>query len=83
MKLLKFELPTCGPCKVLNETLKNAKVKFEVVDCSKNEELVQKYNISHVPILVKLNENDEVVDTCKEIVMNDTLSKFLEDVDTY
>lgn len=83
VKLLKFELPTCGPCKVLSETLNKAKVKYEAIDCSTNMELVDKFGIFHVPTLVKVDENDNIIDQSKEIVMSETLSKFLEDVDTY
>lgn len=83
VKLLKFELPTCGPCKVLSETLNKAKVKYEVIDCSTNMELADKFGISHVPTLVKVDENDNIIAQSREIVMSETLNKFLEDVDTY
>jgi glutaredoxin len=79
-KILKFELPTCGPCKALEQVLKSTGVEYEKVDCSseKGLELSEKYNISHVPTLVKIDEFGNLIDSCSIIVLNDKLKEFLE-----
>lgn len=80
MKILKFELPTCGPCRALDQVLKSTGVEYERVDCTSDSgsELSEKYKISHVPTLVKIDDNGNILDTCSTIILNDQLKSFLE-----
>lgn len=62
-KILKFYSETCGPCKVMNNTLKDLK-DVEIEDIEINEEgslkLIEEYNISTVPTIVVCEDNEIV-----------------------
>lgn len=59
MRILKFYSPTCGPCKVITERLKEAKLDYEDYDVTNesNQFLIDKYEIKSVPTLVLLKGN--------------------------
>lgn len=59
MRLLKFYSPTCGPCKVITEKLKEANLDYEDYDVTNesNQFLIDKYDIKTVPTLVLLKGN--------------------------
>lgn len=79
MKILKFSLPTCKPCLILSEQMKELDLTdFEIEDISaeKNQDLVEKYNIKNVPTLVILDEQDNETERVRNIVQ---LKTFLKD----
>lgn len=56
-KILKFYSPSCMPCKLLTNVLKQLEVAYEDIDITddNNSQLVMKYNIRTVPTLVKVD----------------------------
>lgn len=72
MKLLKFYLPTCPPCKSLNHLIEAwGKPKYEIVNINikENPDLKLKYGIKSVPTIVKLDDNGDEVDRVKGVNM--------------
>lgn len=63
MKIIKFYSNTCGPCKVLESNLNKAQIEHISIDVEvDSENLIDKYNIKGIPTLIKLNDEDEVID---------------------
>lgn len=61
MKILKFYGDWCGPCKVLSKTLQSLNINVEEINVDSNEELVSKYHISSVPVLIKLDSEGKEI----------------------
>lgn len=66
-KILKFYSPSCMPCKLLTNVLKEEQIEHESIDITEdiNRQLVLKYNIRTVPVLIKVdgigNEKDRLL----------------------
>lgn len=66
-KILKFYSPSCMPCKLLTNLLKEEQIEHESIDITDdaNSVLVSKYNIRNVPVLIKVdsmgNEKDRLL----------------------
>ena len=62
MKIIKFYLDTCGPCKVLDSNLKKANIDYESINANSDENytLVEKYKILAVPTLIKEDNGVEI-----------------------
>jgi glutaredoxin len=66
-KILKFYSPSCMPCKLLTNLLKEEQIEHESIDITDdaNSVLVSKYNIRNVPVLIKVdgigNEKERLV----------------------
>ena len=62
MKLIKFYSDTCVPCRLLEQNLQKTDIEYVSVNCNddSNESLVEKYNISSVPVLVKEEDGREI-----------------------
>jgi thioredoxin-related protein len=58
IKVLKFYSPTCAPCKVLEENLKEK--GLESINVFENIELGAKYGIRKLPMLVFLRGEEEI-----------------------
>ena len=65
MKLIKFEAPWCGPCKMLSKTMETIVIPFEVevVNIDETPELAMKYNVRGVPTVILLDDNGDVKTT--------------------
>jgi glutaredoxin len=67
VKILKFYSPSCMPCKLLTNLLKEEQIEHESIDITEdiNRQLVLKYNIRTVPLLIKVdgigNEKERLV----------------------
>lgn len=66
MKLIKFGAEWCGPCKMMNERLKNftaCEVQYIDVDDESEEttKLIEKYQIMSVPVMILLNDENNMV----------------------
>ena len=66
-KILKFYSPSCMPCKLLTNLLKEEQIEHESVDITDdtNRQLVLQYNIRTVPVLIRVdsmgNEKERLV----------------------
>lgn len=80
MKIFKFFSPTCGPCKVLDRNLKEAGIQYESIDVTDdaNEELITKYGITSVPILLYVGDNGETILKYRGIMTVDDLNKYFK-----
>ena len=62
MKLIKFSLPNCQPCKVLAEQMKKEGIDSTEINLLEDtEELGFKYSIRNVPTVVVLDEKDGIM----------------------
>ena len=63
MKLLKVYSKTCGPCKVLERNLKQSGIEYINidVDSEEGEEISDKYEVTMVPTLLLLDDNDNLI----------------------
>lgn len=61
MKLIKFYSDTCIPCRLLEQNLQKTDIEYISVNCNdNNESLIEKYNISSVPVLIKEEDGKEI-----------------------
>ena len=66
--LLKFGAEWCGPCKMLEQTLKRLdgnKVKDVLfgevsIDSDETEDLAAEYNVKNIPVLIAFEKNEEL-----------------------
>lgn len=58
--LLKLSRQNCNPCKMLSLYLEDKNIQYKEIDIEQDEEYVDKYNLSGVPVLILLDENGEV-----------------------
>lgn len=60
MKIQKFGLPTCKPCKDVEEYFNSKNIDYENIDLSLDEnlDLGVKYGIRRVPVTILLNDKD-------------------------
>lgn len=79
MKLLKFQASWCQPCKVLTSILNTMQIPFpvEVIDADENKDMLQKYNVRSVPVLVLLDENNNEIDRLTGIATKDKITALL------
>ena len=70
-KILKFYSPLCGPCKVLEQNLKDSGIEYVSInifedECIDNlgntEHLVEHYGVKALPTLIKIDDSGEVLD---------------------
>ena len=57
-KLLLFTTKTCPNCRQAEKMMNEKGIKYEVIDASENEELVNKYNVMAAPTLVITDGQD-------------------------
>ena len=63
MKILKFSLPNCAPCKTLSAQIKNLKIEnITEINLEQAIELGMKYKIRNVPTLIILDDNENEVE---------------------
>lgn len=79
MKLLKFQASWCQPCKTLTSLLSTMQIPFpvEVIDADENKDMLQKYNVRSVPVLVLLDENNNEIDRLTGIAAKDKITALL------
>ena len=61
MKILDFYANWCGPCKLQANYLSQVDVEVEKINVEdeSNAELVEKYNVRNLPLLILLNDAGE------------------------
>lgn len=61
MKILKFGLPRCAPCKTLSKQIANSDIKdrlnIQEIDASQERDIAFKYKIMKVPTMVVLDDD--------------------------
>ena len=68
MKLIKFSLPNCQPCKVLAEQMKKEGIESTDINLFEDtEELGFKYSIRNVPTVVVFDEKEQEVGRVRNI----------------
>ena len=68
MKLIKFSLPNCQPCKVLAEQMKKEGVESTEINLLEDtEELGFKYSIRNVPVVLVLDEKEQEIGRARNI----------------
>ena len=79
MKLLKFQASWCQPCKTLTSLLSTMQIPFpiEVIDADENKDLLQKYNVRSIPVLILLDENNNEIDRLTGSTTNDKITALL------
>lgn len=81
MKLLQFKAIWCGPCKAqTKEFEKNPiDVELEAIDIDEcDKDLQSKYNISTIPTMVLLGDNDEVLNKWFGVTKSSTINGFIK-----
>lgn len=56
MKILKFYLPSCTPCKFVDQFLQDKGIEYQSINIEENDDLREKYGIMSVPVLVLADE---------------------------
>ncbi|MFS0643846.1 thioredoxin domain-containing protein [Siminovitchia sp. 179-K 8D1 HS] len=64
MKLIKFELPGCNPCQMVQNFLDSKEVRVEKINPMDQPETAAKFDIASVPVTILLNEEGSEVDRC-------------------
>lgn len=79
MKLLKFQASWCQPCKTLTNLLSTMQIPFpvEVIDADENKDLLQKYNVRSIPVLILLDENNNEIDRLTGSTTKDKITALL------
>ena len=68
MKLIKFSLPNCQPCKVLAEQMKKEGIESTEINLLEDtEELGFKYSIRNVPVVVILDDENQEIGRARNI----------------
>lgn len=81
MRLIKLYSNSCGPCKVLENNLKQANIEHEnvIITSDKGEELADKYSVRNIPTLLLLDNNDNLIKKFTGILTPDKLKEFYQE----
>jgi thioredoxin 1 len=79
MKIVRFTASWCQPCKMLAKILDDIENKpnIEVVDIDEDTDKAVEFGIRGVPTLVKLDDDNNVVDRLVGVKKQDELEKWL------
>lgn len=87
MKVYKFYSDSCGPCKVLEKNLKEAKLKYyniniandiEYVSPDDDYSMIEYYKIRSVPTLIITNDEGKEMDRFVGVISVDKLKELIE-----
>ena len=67
--IIKFYSKTCGPCKVLSRILDKNSIEHVSLDIREehSQDLIDKYSITSVPTLLKVDDEGNIIDRLKDI----------------
>lgn len=79
MKVLKFFSPHCGPCKVMEQNLKEANIEYESINVEEDagDVLADKYDVKGLPTIIVLNEDDAIIKQHTGILTVENLKNFI------
>ena len=82
MKILKFYAEWCGPCRQLAKNIDKVKeshpeLEVESINVDENEELIEKYGIKDLPVIIKLAEDGSEVSRNVGLLTVSDLEKFI------
>lgn len=86
-KILKFYSPLCGPCRVLEQNLKDSGIEYVNINIFEDgcidelgsiDQLVEHYGIRSIPALVKINDAGEVIDKKIGILSVEQIKEFAQ-----
>lgn len=80
MKILKFFRDGCGPCKLMEENLKEAGIETEDVDTDKflGEEKANEYCVLNVPTLIMVDDEGQEVKRFTGVMAPELLGIWIE-----
>ena len=83
MKIIKVYSKMCGPCRVLENYLQAANIEHESIDImtDEGEKFAVDNNISAVPVLLVVNDNEEVIKRHTGLLSIEDLKKFVNETD--
>ncbi|MCY8539515.1 thioredoxin family protein [Bacillus haynesii] len=61
MKLIKLEQPSCNPCQLVSNYLKEKGIEFEAIDVTQRPEIAAEYGVMGVPVTILLGEKGNEV----------------------
>ncbi|GIN35671.1 thioredoxin family protein [Bacillus sp. FSL K6-1109] len=61
MKLIKLEQPSCHPCQLVSNYLKEKEIEFEAIDVNQRPEIAAEYGVMGVPVTILLDERGNEV----------------------
>lgn len=76
MKIIKFFKPGCMPCRVMSDVLKRLKIEHESKEVTPED--VEKYRLTTVPTLVKVDDEGNVISTRKGIISDAQVLAFAD-----
>lgn len=83
MKVLKIYSRTCGPCKVLENSLQLAGIPHESVDVQsiQGEDIAAKYEVRTVPTLILVDDEGNIVKRHNGLLGVQELKEFCNEAD--
>lgn len=79
MKVLKFFSPHCGPCRVMEQNLKEANIEYESINVEEDagDVLADKYDVKGLPTIIVLNEDGAIIKQHTGILTVENLKNFI------
>lgn len=79
MKVLKFFSPHCGPCRVMEQNLKEANIEYESINVEEDagDILADKYDVKGLPTIIVLNEDGAIIKQHTGILTVENLKNFI------
>ena len=81
MKILRFTAAWCNPCKALDTLVATIEHNptIEKIDIDTDDKTPVQYRVRSIPMMVKIDESGNVLDTVIGVPSKDRLTEFLND----